>query len=265
MRKKYYFTCLVFLIAFSMNSYGFGGSQIRHINDSRFYSIVYDFFSKGDKRLSPQVIRDLSTKLNDPHTAREARQYIGSLGLSEAERGILFNKVAFMQGKISGSEAKYIHRYLSEVPGYSAILSKISGASDAKTKGHLFELKIALETKKRGGEVRGFNYTYSDGVKRNLTDADIIIASSNRLAVVEAKNYAVGKAPSLINVRADMQSMRALQIDDYEIIRIFSMSHRPSDPRKLRLIQEESIKTGTHLVFGNPVEQAVQIQRLMVR
>lgn len=260
-----YVLALMLLVAGSSSVYAFGGGAIR---DVLGYGTKTVFISGGkqvEHTVNKRIVSDLSHSLNNPSTREAAKKSIGNLKLTDEQRSMLFSDVLIEQGKITRKDATEMYSSLHGVPGYSSALSKISGASTSKSIGHLYEIKISHAFKRVGVQVHSLGHRFDDGLKRGITDADVLAYKGDKMAIIEAKNYAVGKMPAMDVVRADMQSMRKFRSPNgfNSITRVFAMSHRPSNPNHLSLLEREARKTGTVLVFGNADDVAMQVNQLL--
>ena len=67
-------------------------------------------------------------------------------------------------------------------------------------------------------------------------------------------------------MRPDMDSLvayRRMASSPNAVHPVFTVTHQPSDPSVLKLMQREASKRGIELVYGSPDEQLIQLEQLL--
>lgn len=175
----------------------------------------------------------------------------------------IFLRIAIDQGRIPRDEAVGMFHRLTGVPGFRTTLRKVIGNSEVGTAGHLYELRLADDAASRGIKVIAIGEKFSDGLKKAPTDIDLVLQSSRKTFVVEAKNYASSTTIQFDRYRADLDSLVAYrEKSGKNIVAVFCMQNRPGDPGILKKMQHEAQRRNVELIFGTPQEGISQIKTL---
>lgn len=218
---------------------------------------------ENSKALADDEIIRLSQLSDEIGGTKKIGDELGKLNLPEEVLEDAYIRIALYQGKISRSEAEGMFQRLANTDGFRTTLRKIIGNNPNGTKGHLNELRIADDAAKNGYEVVSIGKKFDDGLKKGLTDIDIVLKKNDKTFIIEAKDYGVGDNLDIINYRKDLDTLIAYQkTDNSDAIPIFSMTNKPTDPKFLKLLQYEADKRNIQLIFGDPQEQIEQIKML---
>ena len=212
--------------------------------------------------LSDKKITDLSMLSKTPGGTNHVGKILGKLRLSNEILEDTYLRIAVRQGTILRREAEEMYAALSRVSGFRTALRKITGNSSNATKGHLNELRIAHEASRHGFKVTGIGEKFSDGVKIRETDIDVILRKNGRMFAIEAKNY--DQFSNLDMLRSDMNTLVEYKKfhKGENIIPVFTITKRPTNPQREALMFAEAEKRGVQLLFGTPLEQIEQIKLL---
>jgi len=219
--------------------------------------------SKSEKILPEKGIIRLS-KLSDEigGTAKVGRE-LGKLNLPKEVLEDSYLRIAIHQKKLTRNEAEKMFSRLSGTSGFRQTLRKVIGNNNVGTIGHLNELRIADNASINGFKVLGIGEKFSDGLKKSLTDIDILLKRNGKVFAIEAKDYASTTKLQLDKFRADLDTLVSYKNKNSKhVIPIFTITNKPTDPRYLTLMQHDADKRGVQLIFGNPQEQIEQIKML---
>ena len=198
--------------------------------------------------------------------AKQVGRILGKLRLSDEILEDTYLRIAVHQGTILRREAEELYASLSKVPGFRTTLRKITGKAPNLTKGHLNELRIANEASKHGFEVTGIGTKFDDGIKKGISDIDVILRKKDRLFPMEVKDH--NNFSHMNMLREDMDTLVAYKRwrsninPDDSIIPVFTITNRPTNPQLERLMLTEAQRRGVQLIFGPPLEQIEKIKIL---
>ncbi len=217
----------------------------------------------NSKALADDEIIRLAQLSDEVGGTKKVGDELGKLNLPEDVLEDAYIRIALYQGKISRSEAEGMFQRLANTDGFRTTLRKIIGNNPNGTKGHLNELRIADDAAKNGYEVVSIGKKFDDGLKKGLTDIDIVLKKNDKTFIIEAKDYGIGDNLDIINYRKDLDTLIAYQkAGNSDAIPIFSMTNKPIDPKYLKLLQYEADKRNINLIFGSAEEQIEQIKML---
>jgi len=221
-------------------------------------------FVKHHKALPDDEIVRLSNIARQSGGTRIVGKELGKFNLPNEVLEDIYMRIAVHQSKLPRQEAEGMFLRLRGTTGFRSTLSKVVGASEVKTSGHLNELRIADNASQHGFKVKGIGVRFDDGVKSSPTDIDVLLEMGKRKIAIEAKDYQSTTAIPLDKFRADMISLAqyARQESSSKVIKIFSITNKPSDELALRILEKEASKHGVELIFGAPEQQIIQIQQL---
>ncbi|MBK1646882.1 hypothetical protein CKO25_20090 [Thiocapsa imhoffii] len=218
--------------------------------------------SKNHNVLPAEEIVKLSKLSQEAGGTRKVGQVLGERNLPNEVLQDTFMRIAIYQNKIPRKEAELMYFRLGNTPGFRTTLRKVIGNSDAGTAGHLNELRIADAASARGFKVLGIGEKFNDGLKRAPTDIDLILKRKEKTFVIEAKDYASKSRLPLDKYRADLETLKAYKKGDDSVVRVFTITNKPNDPRYLKMLQHEADSRGVQLIIGKPAEQIEQIKIL---
>lgn len=221
-------------------------------------------FVKHHKALPDDEIVRFSNIAKQSGGTKIVGKELGKLNLPNETLEDAYMRIAVHQSTLSRQEAEGMFSRLRGAPGFRSTLSKIIGASDVKTSGHLNELKIADNASRYGFKVKGIGVRFDDGIKQGETDIDVLLEMGKRKIAIEAKDYQPTTLIPLDKFRADMISLAqyAKQKSPSKVIKVFSITNKPNDELALRILEKEADKHGVELIFCSPEQQIIQIQQL---
>lgn len=246
------------LLLINITLYGYSGTISKTIIKS------YSAISKSDKAVPDSEIIKLS-KISDTYKGtKEVKIYIGKLNLPQSAQEDIYLRIAIYQNKITQSEAQKMFVNLKNKDGFLSTLSKVIGNNPQGTQGHLNELRISNEAVNSGFKVVGIGKKFNDGIKKSLTDIDIILRKNNTDILIEAKKYSSTTSMNLIKFREDLDTLIIYgdKISKRKSIKIFSFTEKPNNLELLKKYQFWADKKGVQLIFGNHEEQIAQIKML---
>jgi len=184
---------------------------------------------------------------------------LAKLKLDNAVLEDTYLRIAIHQGKLSREKAEKMYSQLSGVPGFRTTLRKVTGNNPAGTAGHLNELEIASNASKNGFKVLGIGQKFNDKIKKSETDIDVLLKNDKATYAIESKHYQSTTNIKLDKYRADLDSLisykNKMNKEGENIIPVFTFTHKPSNPKVLKVLQHEAKKRGVILIFGSPNEQ----------
>jgi hypothetical protein len=219
---------------------------------------------KSSQAFSTKDISKFAKILEETKGTKKLGKYLGEMNLKNEVLEDTFMRLAIYRKKINTIEAKEMFLNLSGSNGFRTTLKKVIGNSSQKTVGHLNELKIANSAAKNGFKVKGIGQIFDDGIKKSLTDIDILLTRKGKTFAIEAKNYAHTTQIPLDKFRSDMDTLiiYAKKNPSKKIIPIFTMTNKPNNAIKLKQLQKIADKKGIQLLFGNSQEQVEQLKLL---
>jgi len=220
-------------------------------------------FSTHYKVLAEEEIIRLANITGLKNGTKQVGKILGNRYLPKDVLEDTYLRVALYRGKISKSEATKFYKNLGGVEGFSSTLSKVIGNSKNVTVGHLNELHIANSAVKNGFKVVGIGKKFNDGIKKSLTDIDILLHKNGRDILIEAKSYASGTRMPLDKFKSDLDTLNSYEkITGRESLKIFTFTEKPRSEALLKQYQFWADKKGVQLIFGSPAEQMEQIKIL---
>lgn len=222
-------------------------------------SVIY----KSPKAVSEQDIVRLSKLSTEVKGTKKVGKELGKLNLSNRQLEDTYLRIAIHKGIITREKAMEMYSYLGGTPGFRTTVRKITGNSEAVTKGHLNELDIALAARKAGFKVNEIGYKFKDGLKKSLTDIDVIVSKGSKNFAIEAKEYSSTSRIPLDRFRADLDSLVAYKKSQKDnITLIFSITNKNTNEKYGRALQREAERKGVQLIYGSPHEQIHKINIL---
>ena len=221
-------------------------------------------FLKHQKALPDEEIIKLSNIAKQSGGTKIVGKELGKLNLPKVTLEDNYMRIAVNQSTLPREEAEGMFSRLRGTDGFRSTLSKIIGASNVKTLGHLYELRIADKASQYGFKAKGIGIQFDDEIKKGITDIDVLLEMSGRPIAIEAKDYLSTTPIPLIKFRSDFISLAqyAKQQLPSKVITVFSMSNKPNDALALRILENDAKKNGVQLIFGNPEQQVIQIKQL---
>jgi len=219
--------------------------------------------SKSSHALSTDKIIKLSKLSDEVKGTKKVGKYLGKLNLPKDVIEDTYLRIAIYQQKLSREEAIQLYAKLNRVPGFRQTIRKVIGNNKVGTKGHLNELAIAKIASTKGFKVLGIGQKFNDGVKKGLTDIDILIKKGSKTFAIEAKAYAATTKIPMDKYRGDLDTLvRYKREQGKNIVPVFAMTNTPTDPRYLKTLQHEADKRGVQLIFGSPQTLTSQLNML---
>lgn len=223
-------------------------------------SQAYSGLVSAGYRLSNPIVKKLA-EMGTKNGSKAVGQELGQIAskIPTAHRAVFLEHayidILVQQGKFTLNKADELIRNLSGVKGFQSAMSKACGLSDAKTKGHLYEIMVANEFKKKGYFVE-IGKKFVDQIKKAPTDIDVLVSKNGNNFALELKNYnpkAVGY-DSAITCRADMESLAAYAKEFTNTEVFFVMSRKPSDPNIAKLIEAYAVQSNVKLIYATESE-----------
>ena len=227
--------------------------------------VLIKAISKNPQVLSDEKIVELSKISNKADGTKKISKILGRQKLPDEVLEDTYMRIAIYQSKLpSRAEAEGMYSRLAGTPGFRTTLRKIVGNSEVKTDGHLNELRIADNASMHGYKVRGIGVPFNDGIKRSPTDIDVLIEKDGKVIALEAKNYSATTYIPLDKFRGDMLSLAEYQKKNPlpQVIPVFSLTEKPGNESKFRLLQKAADQYGVQLIVGSPKAQIIQIKQL---
>ena len=213
--------------------------------------------AKGTGTLPDREIIRLS-RLSKIHGSPRVGQELQHLRLSSGLREDAYLRIALHQRLLSRDEALDINLHLTGVDGFPATLGKAISNNEAQRIGHLNELRIATQASRHGFKPLALGKKYNDGLKKALTDADILISKNGKVFALEVKDYT--SPISLSTFRGDLDSLiQYKRLHDSNAIPVYTIINRPDNPILLQTIQREARRRNVELIFGNATEQMYKL------
>lgn len=221
-------------------------------------------FLKFDNAVADSEIVRLSTIAKQPGGTKIVGKELGKLRLPNDVLEDTYLRIAIYHGKLSRPEAEGMLQRLRSTPGFRSTLSKVIGASEVKTSGHLNELRIADNASQHGFQVKGIGVRFDDGMKHGETDIDVLLSRGKSRIAIEAKDYLPSTEIPIDKFRSDFISLAqySKQQAPLRVITVFSLTNKPHDELILRRLAKEATKNGVELIVGSPEQQIIQINQL---
>ena len=190
-----------------------------------------------------------------PQGIKELNQALGKLKLpmkygSEAGQILLqdtYLRIALRNDHLSPQKASEILKHLGGTPGLTSLLKKINSSNLALRKGHMRELEIALNARKRGFDAVSLGQKFADGLKKGDTDLDVLLRRDGINFAIESKAYS-SIVPDTM-VKADAESLAVFCREVGNTIPVFCFESPPSKTAERFLLQK-----GIKCLVGTPEE-----------
>jgi hypothetical protein len=216
---------------------------------------------KLGKRLKPDDLKDFRALFHE-QGVKGLGSRLSEMKLAPDEVEKIYLLLAVDKKLINPLDANFMLNKLGGVDGFAATLRKLLGNNPMGSTGHIYELKLATAAANDGFTVVAIGKKFSDGVKKSLTDIDVLLERNGKLIAIEAKDYAVSTLLPMDKFRADMDSLNQFRLQqNTTVIPVFSIRKMPSDTDYKRLYQAaESRKV--QLIVGEPAGQVEKIKIL---
>jgi len=219
--------------------------------------------TRSSKALPDDEIIRLSKLSDEAKGPAKIGKKLDDLGLPNEVLEDTYIRIAIQQKKVTRKEAEGMYSRLSDTPGFRTTLRKIIGNNAMGTAGHLNELRIADIASAHGFKVLHIGEKFDDGIKRALTDVDIVLKKRNKYFAIEAKSNVATTIIPMDKYRADLDTLVVYKNKHPNtLIPIFSMTDKPVDPRYLEKLIYEANKRDVQLIFGSPHDQVIKIKLL---
>ncbi len=223
---------------------------------------VVKLMNKSQK-FKAKDISQLSKVLDETKGSKKLGQVLGKMRLENEILEDVFMRLAIYRKKISVKEGNEMFINLSSSKGFRTTLKKVIGNNPKKTSGHLNELRIANQASKNGFKVKSIGEKFSDGIKKSPTDVDILLQRKGKVFAIEAKDYKPNTNIPIDKFRGDMDTLVSYRKNHGEnVIPVFSMTKKPNNIKKVKMLENISEKRGVYLIYGNTTEQIQQIRML---
>lgn len=217
-----------------------------------------DCFVNAIPKLSTEVIKKLAG-LGKGYGAKavgtELAQYAAKVPNNVRDEFLesTYLRVLVEQGRLTPGKAEELFANLAKVPGFRSSLSKMCGMSDAKAVGHGYEVMLASSLKKKGYKIIEIGQRYDDGIKAAATDIDLVTSKGGNKYIFELKNYQPSNIDhnSVINFRADMQSLNSYASKNPGTKSFFVISNKPADPNIEKLLEAHAKAQNVKIIYGD--------------
>ncbi len=217
----------------------------------------------GSRLLSKTEFDELAKLLEQPGGVKAVGERIGQMQLSQAAREQAYLSLAVRFKRIDDSSAQVLKQRLGGVEGFAPTLRKLLGNNPKGTAGHLYELQMGSAAVGEGFKVLAIGRKFDDGMKKALTDVDLLLERNGRMIAIEAKDYARGTPIPMDKFRADMDSLNAFRkLQSTPVIPVFSIRRKPDDSAALKRLLQAAESRGVQLIVGEPTGQMEKIRLL---
>ena len=209
-------------------------------------------------RLADNTIEYLSTLARQPNGPAKVGNFLGKERLTTEGIEDALLRIAARNGVIPEDEALGMFSRLSGVRGFSSTLRKVMGNKHPMAQGHLNELRIADSAAQRGFSVLGIGQKFDDGIKKALSDIDVVVEKNGTVFVLEAKDYAAKGRYPMDQFRADLETLRQYKtaLNRERVIPVFSVTRMPDSPQDWQRLLKAA-DPDIRVIVGSPDEQAV--------
>ena len=188
------------------------------------------------------------------------------MGKKQLSREVLedtYLRIVEKQGKIRISEAEELLVNLRGKEGFVSTLRKVSSGNTAQASGHLHELFIANHAQARGLRVVAIGKKFNDGIKRGLTDIDLVVKNKKTTIPVEAKHYEATTEIPLDKFRADMDTLNVFcKSQGGKCTPVFTLRNKPANDVSANILEKEATRRKIELIYGSPEEVSTQLKVL---
>lgn len=215
-------------------------------------------------RLVDDTVQYLSKLAREPKGAEKVGKFLNKEMLTSEGREDALLRIAVRNGVIQEDEALGLFTRLSGVDGFSKTLRKIIGNKPPLAQGHMNELRIADRASQRGFSIEGIGIRFNDGIKKGISDIDVVIERNGTVFVLEAKDYASTRRYPMDRFRSDMETLLKYQSSRKEdgVIPVFSITRKPDHPGDWTILKKETERRGIKLIVGSPDEQSIILRYL---
>ena len=217
---------------------------------------------RASGRLTDDAIKFLAGLSKSKNGTKTVGKLIGKLKLTDDLLEDTYLRIVVEQGHFSADDAHKMSVRLRNVPGFRTTLRKITGNNTSGRIGHIHELKTAHHAAERGFEVVAIGHRFDDGIKRGISDIDLILKKYGKTFAIETKNRKdIQTSQFLATFRNDMETLVQFTSENKSVIPVFSIVQVPSEPY-LKLFQDIARRRGVQLVFGSIEAQFHQLAML---
>lgn len=218
-------TCFFIITLFGEPGFTFVGG-VKNLSELSIEAIK-SLALLGKTKGSASVAKELGVMAENVPSALRARFFESA-----------YAKILVEQGRISPTQADEWIKNLSSIPGFRNTMSKMVGASDYKSVGHLFELNMANQLHKSGYKIVSIGEKYNDAIKLGKTDIDIIARKGHDTFIFELKNYdsRLISFKEVNNFERDMQTLGAYASEHKGVVPVFISKNIPADKTIKRIL-----------------------------
>jgi hypothetical protein len=188
-------------------------------------------------------------------------QVLETAGLSRTALEDAYLRIAVNQSKLEKTEAEHMFHNLTGVDGFKETIRKVVGINANQTKGHLQELRIANHAKEQGLEVVSIGQKFDDGIKKQLTDMDVILKKDKNTFLIQSKHYESPSSYNPVKLQGDADSLLQYKQTscNKDCIPVFFFTNEP--PANVSALLTKT-KPDVHLIVGDAESQVIQLKIL---
>lgn len=215
--------------------------------------------------LSAEKVEEFARIALKPGGTKIVHKEIGKMNLPDAVIEDTFARILVVQGRVQRSEADGWMSRLSGVPGFRGAMSKSMGGSDAKTIGHLYEVRIADSATQNNFKVHGIGVPFKDPYKKSSTDIDVLLERNGSHFAIEAKAYPADASIPMDKFRADMLSLAEYRkaMAPKNVVPVFAITDKSANNDVWKLLEHSAKGHGVELLVGSPDELVHQLPMLL--
>ena len=213
--------------------------------------------------LEKAELDELEKLLDRPGGLKAVGQLLGQKQLSQSALEHTYLNLAVRRNRIDKVSALVFWDRLNGVEGFAPTLRKLLGNNPKGTAGHLYELQMGTVAAGEGFKVLAIGRKFHDGMKKALTDVDLLLERKDRLIAIEAKDYASSTIIPMDKFRADMDSLKVFSSQQSKpVIPVFSIRRKPQDAAVIQRLLKAAKERDVQLIIGEPVGQMEKIRLL---
>ena len=172
-----------------------------------FTGAIVKLLGKVEHAIPEAEVAKLARQITEAGDLTKVATQLEKSGLSRTVLEDTYLRMNVVQGKLGRTEAENMFRNLSGVDGFKETLRKVAGVNSNQVKGHLQELRIANNAKEHGLEVVSIGQKFDDGIKKQLTDMDVVLKDRKSTFLIQSKNYESTSSFNTVKLQGDADSL----------------------------------------------------------
>lgn len=225
-----------------------------------FTGALVKLLGKVEHAIPEEEVVKLTRQIAESGDLTKVATQLEKSGLSKTVLEDTYLRVAVNQSKLEKSEAEQMFHNLSGVDGFKETLRKVAGVNSNQVKGHLQELRIANSAKTHGLEVVSIGQKFDDGIKKQLTDMDVILKKDKSTFLIQSKNYESASSFNTVKLQGDADSLlQYKQASCRDCTPVFFFTTEP--PSNVRMLLTKT-KPDVQIVVGDAESQVIQLKML---